>query len=48
LDTQVLGHAFDHLAHRAAQMAAGFGDEGDPRRDCVAQKNTDRRCSSKE
>jgi hypothetical protein len=40
LDTQVLGHAFDHLAHRAAQVAAGFGDEGDPCRDCVAHDPT--------
>jgi hypothetical protein len=40
LDTQVLGHAFDHLAHGAAQMAPGFGDEGDPRRDSVAHHPT--------
>jgi hypothetical protein len=40
LDTQVLGHALNHLAHRVAEMAAGFGDEGDPRRGRVAHDPT--------
>ena len=31
-DAEVSGHPFDHCPRRAAQMTAGFGDEGDPRR----------------
>jgi len=40
LDTQVPGHALDHFAHRFAEVTAGFGDEGDPRRGWVAHDPT--------
>jgi hypothetical protein len=39
-DTEILGHPFDYLPHRAAKMAAGLGDEGDPRRDAVSHDPT--------
>ena len=42
VDAQIQRHPFDQVARRAAQMAAGLGDEDDPRSSGV-QKKTDLR-----